>query len=301
MNIDLGLPVVLSVVFSLSAAAAPMPRLGGGGNRLADCRQADFDRKRLCPMPSEADIYIEPHALYGGAIESSGCSEADRSMLLSHLESAAAHFNSGVRWSHKGVGGQIFAQVYSVGDTAGCREATAEWRGYIAAQRELFMAYLQNGVRAGLAQCPSSEGPAPGASRAPKKRGAAARRVALCREGPIEGPNRLPGACRAVPAFDRSRDSLAEDITHADMRSCPQAVSARMHANVSSRAANFKMSLAFYNLAGLHFLAAQGGVSCDETFAAAESHAENQTRIFSSVWMAATAKTAETCRSVGAQ
>lgn len=293
----------LAVVFALSAAAAPMPRLGGGGGRdngLSACRQEPLHPGMPCPAPDATGSLVEPHAIWGGDIETSGCSETDRTLLLSQLESEAALFNAGVLRSRQGVGLQLFAQTIALGEGGGCREASAEWHRYIAVQRELFTARMQNGVRVGLAQCPRGEGAPGAASRTAKKKGAVARKAALCREEPAWGARRVRGACDAVPNVDRQRGSLSDDVTHAGMQSCPKAASDRTRAIVGSRAANFIASLALQNLAGATFLAAQGGVSCDETVAAYDAHAENQTRIFSSVWLDSTAKTAATCGSAGA-
>lgn len=254
-----------------------------------------------CPVPDAAGSLVEPHALWGADIEASGCSEADRALLLSQLESEAALFNAGVLRSRQGVGLQLFAQTIALGEGGGCREASSEWHRYIAVQRELFTARMQNGVRAGLARCPRGEGVPEAASRTAKKKGAVARKAALCREGPAVDARRARGACDAVPAVDRQRGSLSDDVTHPGMQACPKDASDRTRAIVGARAANFIASLALQNLAGAAFLAAQGGISCDETVAAYEAHAESQTRIFSSVWLGATANTAATCRSAGAQ
>lgn len=301
MSFNLLLRAAFPVVFSLPAAAAPMPRLGAGTSGLAVCRQEPLYPGMPCPAPDATGSLIEPHALWGGDIEASGCSAADRTLLLSHLESEAALFNGGVLRSRQGVGLQLFAQTTALGEGGGCREASAEWQRYIAVQRELFTARMENGVRAGLAQCPRGEGAAGAASRPAKRKGGVARNAALCREGPAVDARRARGACDAVPEVDRQRGTLVDDVTHAGMRVCSTDAANRTRVIVAARTANFIASLALQNLAGAAFLAAQEGVSCDETVAAYEAHAQNQTRIFSSVWLAATGKTAEACRSAVAQ
>jgi hypothetical protein len=277
-----------------AAVAAPMPPLGGGGRgRLSECVQIEEHEGTRCgKAPDATPQLVEPYALWGDDIESSGCSAEERASLLSSLEAACGLFNSGVLAARRGVSLQRFAQL-----GASCKEAGAEWDRYIGVQRELFVSSLRGGVSAILAKCPKTDRAAVPPSRpGAKKKAVAARRPALCFDGQPPAPGRVPGACTAKPALDANMGSLATDMMDASMRGCSKNEYDRKLMYVGAFAANFKASLAFYNVAGAHFLAAQGGVSCDETVAAYEGHAHNQLDLFKGVWLRDTALTASNCR-----
>jgi hypothetical protein len=281
------------LLLALSAAAAPMPPLGGGGRgRLSECVQIEEHAGTRCGKAPDATPHlVEPYALWGNEIDASGCSAEERASLLSSLESACGLFNSGVLAARRGVSLQRFAQL-----GGSCKEAGDEWDRYIGVQRELFVSSLRGGVSAILAKCPKADRAAAAPSRSSAKKKAAARRPAPCFDGQPPAPGRVPGACLAKPALDANMGSLATDMMDASMRACSKNEYERKLMYVGAFAANFKMSLALYNVAGAHFLAAQGGVSCDETVAAYEGHAHNQLDLFKGVWLRDTAQTASNCR-----
>ncbi|MFI5345635.1 MAG: hypothetical protein ACHQ51_04595 [Elusimicrobiota bacterium] len=269
------------------ARSAPMRRLGGGGDgRPVACRQTqEYPGMRCGAVPDASDSFVVPQALWGGAVESSSCSEAARAALMSRLESEASLFNTGVLRARSGIGLQLFAQ-----DGGGCEAAASAWGMYIDVQRELFVTRWQDVVRAALEQCPLSDKPA----SSPKKSGAR-RAVAMCRDG---GGDPAPAGCRPVPEVQED-SSLASDMTSAEVQSCPRGVQMRTNALVFSRAANFKASQALWHVAGEYFLAGLAGARCDDSLTADAMHVQKQREVFVSVSVGATAQAGAACHEAG--
>jgi len=85
------------------------------------------------------DRLVTPYALWGSAIEESGCASAEQAALTTKLESAAGLFNVGLLQTRRGVGWQLYAQ-----QGVNCAQALADWDRFADKQRNLFVSRWQD-------------------------------------------------------------------------------------------------------------------------------------------------------------
>lgn len=269
---------------SVSGFDRPLGRgsFGGRGGGLAACRQEES--RGPCASPDAADVFVVPSAIWGEAIEGSGCGDASRAAFMAKLESAAAVFNGGVLWTRKAVGLQMTAQ-----EGFSCPRAVEEWGRYTGKQRMNFYSRWQDEVRAWIAKCP------PPSKEAAKPKRRAPRREAMCRN--TLDRERVAGGCGSTPRFAPPPEDVDETMTHAGVQSCPERVRTQTHVIAGARLANFIMAEEFEVIAARHFLEGQAGVRCDETVKAHLDDLEVMSGTFHAAWLDKTAALAASCRS----
>lgn len=258
---------------------------GGGGGRLEICRQ-EMDRGMYgaCGEPDVTGAFVVPSALWGDAIEASGCPHDVRAALTKKLEAAAGAFNGGLIEARKCVGMQMMAQ-----QDLNCPQARAEWERFADTQRKLFVSRWQNEVRAVLAKCP------PPPKEAAKRNRRAAAQPPMCRH--MHADDRVSGGCETIPRLQSTGSILKSDMMHSNLEACPQRVKVNTSTIANSRMLNFKFGQNFCWIAANHFLEAQAGVLCEETLSAYRRHDEDMVRTFSDAWLGATAAAGAACRS----
>jgi hypothetical protein len=255
---------------------------GGGGLKACAPRPADGP----CDLRDYEEAFVVPSAVWGDAIEGSGCDQSRKAALSAKLESASAAFNAGVLMTRKALGDQTAAQ-----EGVACVRSAADESRYAAKQRAIFTSRWQDEVRSWLAQCP------PPPKEAPKAKRRGERRAPACRfRGYDDG---VSGGCETIPKLPRTDEDYGATMVHASVQSCPEKTRTMTRVRAGARLGNFKMAETFNQWAANSFMEAQAGVRCDDVLAAYRDYAETASGTFHAAWLEYTAASGAACRGGG--
>lgn len=267
---------------SVSGFDRPLGRKSfGGGGGLSAC--VPRPKEGPCDLSDHEEAFVIPSAIWGDAVESSGCDQARKAALVARLESASAVFNGGVLLTRKSLVDQTSAQ-----EGVACARAAADETRYVGKQRMTFYTRWQDEVRSWLARCPAPS------KEAPKAKRRAARRAPQCRW--LGADARVTGGCETLPATGMVDEAYAASLIHESVLSCPEKARTMTRVIVHARRANFKISEEFNRIAANDFLEAQAGVRCDDALAAYRGYAESAAGTFQAAWLEKTAAAGAACR-----